>query len=240
MKTLQILNGSGLRLVQRALDGTYIEVIVRESDKPRYRNRKGDIATNVLGVCSQDMQFIYVLPGWEGSAADGRILRDAISRRNGLKIQNVDAGYTNGKGFLAPFRGQRYHLNDWRQGFQPTSPEEFFNMKHSSARNVIERAFGLIKKRWAVLRSPTWYPVKVQNRIIMACCLLHNLIQREMAVDPLEYELERDVVEEILAQDPEEVEAEYITTVENSNEWTNWRHNLATQMFNEWMQNRHI
>ena len=55
-------------------------------DKPRYRNRKGEIATNVLGVCSQDMQFIYVLPGWEGSAADGRVLRNAISRRNGLRV----------------------------------------------------------------------------------------------------------------------------------------------------------
>ena len=55
-------------------------------DKSRYRNRKGEIATNVLGVCSQDMQFIYVLPGWEGSAADGRVLRNAISRRNGLRV----------------------------------------------------------------------------------------------------------------------------------------------------------
>ena len=43
-------------------------------DKSRYRNRKGEIATNVLGVCSKDMQFIYVLPGWEGSTADGRVL----------------------------------------------------------------------------------------------------------------------------------------------------------------------
>ena len=41
---------------------------------------------NVLGVCSQDMQFIYILPGWEGSAADGRVLRDAISRPRGLKV----------------------------------------------------------------------------------------------------------------------------------------------------------
>ena len=55
-------------------------------DKPRYRNRKGEIATNVLGVCSQDMQFIYVLPGWESSIADGRVLRNAISRRNGLRV----------------------------------------------------------------------------------------------------------------------------------------------------------
>lgn len=26
----------------------------------------------------------------------------------------VDAGYTNGPGFLAPYRGTRYHLNEWR------------------------------------------------------------------------------------------------------------------------------
>ncbi|QHO07588.1 Myb/SANT-like domain-containing protein [Arachis hypogaea] len=32
------------------------------------------------------MNFVYVLSGWEGSASDSRILRDAISRRNNLKI----------------------------------------------------------------------------------------------------------------------------------------------------------
>ena len=59
---------------------------VREGDKPRYRTRKNEIATNVLGVCSQDMQFIYVLPGWEGSTSDSRVLRDAVSRGNGLIV----------------------------------------------------------------------------------------------------------------------------------------------------------
>ncbi|CAI9302515.1 unnamed protein product [Lactuca saligna] len=48
--------------------------------------RKNDIATNVLWVCSQDMQFIYILPGWEGSTADGRVLRDALLRPHGLKV----------------------------------------------------------------------------------------------------------------------------------------------------------
>lgn len=61
---------------------------VPEKDKPRYRTRKNEIATNVLGVCSLELQFIYVLPGWEGSAHDGRVLRDAITRRNGLKVPN--------------------------------------------------------------------------------------------------------------------------------------------------------
>ena len=69
-----------------ALDGTYIPVTVPVADSARYRTRKGHLATNVLGVCTRDMQFAYVLSGWEGSEADSRVLRDAISRHNGLKI----------------------------------------------------------------------------------------------------------------------------------------------------------
>ncbi|CAI9297192.1 unnamed protein product [Lactuca saligna] len=97
------------------------------------------------------MQFIYVLPGWEGSAANGRILCSATLRENGLQVAKgnyylVDAEYTNGEGFLTPFRGQRYHLNTWLNGHRPEKAEEYFNMKHSSKRNVIERCFGVLKK----------------------------------------------------------------------------------------------
>ncbi|GAV81609.1 LOW QUALITY PROTEIN: DDE_4 domain-containing protein, partial [Cephalotus follicularis] len=149
-----------------ALDGTYIKVRVPAGYKSSYRTRKGDIATNVLAMCSQDMQFIYILPGWEGSVADGRVLHDAMSMTNGLSVPHGhyyldDAGYTNCKGFLAPYRGQRYHLNDWRTGHRPNTPKEFFNMKHSSAGNVIERCFGLLKLRWAILRSPSFYSIKI-------------------------------------------------------------------------------
>ncbi|XLU30774.1 hypothetical protein S245_066840, partial [Arachis hypogaea] len=69
-----------------ALDGTYIDVTVSEEDKSRYRTRKGKISTNVLGIRNRDMNFVYVLSGWEGSASDSRVLRDAISRCNNLKI----------------------------------------------------------------------------------------------------------------------------------------------------------
>lgn len=69
-----------------ALDGTYINVQVQNIDKPRYRTRKGQISTNTLAVCDRNLCFVYVLPGWEGSAADGRVLRDAVNRVNGLKV----------------------------------------------------------------------------------------------------------------------------------------------------------
>ena len=66
-------------------------------DKPIYRTHKGDIETNMLGVCTPDMQFVYVLPGWEGSVADSRVLRDAITRRNGLKVPHGKVLYANRK-----------------------------------------------------------------------------------------------------------------------------------------------
>ncbi|XVF45324.1 hypothetical protein PTKIN_Ptkin02bG0196700 [Pterospermum kingtungense] len=45
-----------------ALDGTYIQVNVFASARLRFRTRKNEIAANVLGVCTPDMQFVYVLP----------------------------------------------------------------------------------------------------------------------------------------------------------------------------------
>ncbi|CAN1777734.1 hypothetical protein LINPERHAP1_LOCUS14169, partial [Linum perenne] len=44
-----------------------------------------------------------------------------------------DAGYANCEGFLTPFRGQRYHLKEWGNN-QPQTAEEYYNMKHSSAK----------------------------------------------------------------------------------------------------------
>ncbi|KAL5576205.1 hypothetical protein UlMin_017904 [Ulmus minor] len=220
-----------------ALDGTYIQVRVLENDKPRYRTRKSDIATNVLGVCSRDLKFIFVFPGWEGSASDSRVLRDAISNPNGLKVPRgcyylVDAGYSNAEGFLSPYRGTRYHLKEWGQRI-PSNCEEYFNMKHSCARNVIERCFGLLKVRWAILRSPSFYPLKTQCRIITACCLLHNLIRREIDVDPAECQFDNGA-----EVDETDRDDDIVNTIEASHEWTEYRNMLAMQMYNEWRQRR--
>ncbi|XP_073283078.1 uncharacterized protein [Primulina huaijiensis] len=132
-----------------ALDGTYIGVQVPNLDKPKYRNRKG-------------------------SAAYSRVLRDAISRPNGLKVPRgcyylCDCGYANAEGFLAPYRKVCYHLNEWGQrSMTPQNYREYFNFKQASAHDVIERAFGLLKKRWEVLRSPSFYGIKTHNQMIMA------------------------------------------------------------------------
>ena len=53
----------------------------------------------MLGVCTLDLQYVYVLPCWEGSVADGRVLQDAISRRHRLKVPHGKLSYDNMKVF---------------------------------------------------------------------------------------------------------------------------------------------
>ncbi|KAF7844209.1 protein ALP1-like [Senna tora] len=79
-------------------------------------------------------------------------------------------------------------------------------MRHSAARNVINRCLGMLKNRWAILRSPSYYHVQTHNKIVVACCLLHNLIRRENARDPLDDEAKNLVpepVEEPVEDDPQ-------------------------------------
>ncbi|KAL8484365.1 hypothetical protein ACS0TY_026879 [Phlomoides rotata] len=108
-------------------------------------------------------------------------------------------------------------------------------MKHTRARNVIGRTFGLLKMRWGILRSPSWYPVKVHNQIIMACCLIHNFIRSEMTVDPLENDLDEFMNSQQPEDEPPLVET--IDTLEYSPEWNLWKDNVAQEMFAEWSVN---
>ncbi|XP_041999625.1 uncharacterized protein LOC121749079 [Salvia splendens] len=218
-----------------ALDGTYIHVRVPIADAPRYRNRKGQISTNTLAVCDRYLRFVYVLPGWEGSAGDSRILRDAISRPLGLKIPKdcyylCDNAYANSEGFITPYKGVRYHLKEWGNGAQaPQSPEELFNLKHSKARNVIERSFAVLKMRWGILRSPSFYPIDVQTGLIIACFLLHNFIRTQMEVDPYDA-LVGEHYEDGYGSDSDDPVVPTISSVAPTPAWMKKRDDFASTM----------
>ena len=195
-----------------ALDGCHIDVFVRVADKGRYRNRKHDITTNMLGVVDWNMKFIYVLPGWEGLASDSKVLKDAmrIDRQDAFVVPEgtslcswlsfshvyfvtnlcichigkyylVDAGYTNGPGFLSPFRSTRYHLKEWAASILgPQTEKELYNLRHSRARNVVERCFGLLKKKWAILRSCSFFPIEEQVIHVDMDCRLFWAVEEQM------------------------------------------------------------
>ncbi|CAI0388501.1 unnamed protein product [Linum tenue] len=215
-----------------ALDGTHVRVRPLKEDRSRYRDREGKLSMNVLGVCTPNLEFIYCLSGWEGSAHDGRVLRDALTRQNCFTVPQgcyylCDAGYANSPGFLTPYRGQRYHLKEWGVN-PPETAEEFYNMKHSSARNVIERIFGILKMRWAILRDSSWFAPREVARIVVACCIIHNFIKREQGAD----QFERTYQDEEPEHHPStEVETIDTCSMHPCPEWTQYRNQIAISMW---------
>ncbi|KAJ3744534.1 hypothetical protein EV360DRAFT_13721, partial [Lentinula raphanica] len=55
---------------------------------------------------------------------------------------------------------------------------------HAQARNVIERIFGVIKKRWMILVLPPKYDMGLQAQIPASLAALHNFI---LDHDPTEH-----------------------------------------------------
>jgi hypothetical protein len=60
--------------------------------------------------------------------------------------------------------------------YRPRNKEELFNLRHSSARNVIERIFGVLKRRFRILLIAPEYSLHIQARIPAALCAMHNFI----------------------------------------------------------------
>lgn len=56
-----------------AIDGTHINCCPSAADRHAARNRKGVLTQNCLACVSWDMKFLYMISGWEGSAADATL-----------------------------------------------------------------------------------------------------------------------------------------------------------------------
>lgn len=71
-------------------------------------------------------------------------------------------------------------MTNW---YRPQTKEELFNLRHASARNIIERIFGVLKRRFRILQLAPEYNLNIQARIPASLCTIHNFI---LSHDPQE------------------------------------------------------
>jgi hypothetical protein len=148
-----------------AIDGSYFKLRVKASEQTAWRDRKQGLSTNVLIACDFDMRFRYILPGWEGSANDGKVFSHALE--NGIDIPKgtywlADAGYSDTRRLLTLYRGIRYHLKESaRAGLRPATYQELYNLRHAQLRTTVERVICRFKATFKALTVGTYLRIDV-------------------------------------------------------------------------------
>lgn len=164
-----------------AIDGTHIHAHIPAAEQAAWRNRKGFISQNVFAACSFDLQFTFIHAGWQGSAHDSLVLKDALAKQRFKPPANryyvADAGFYNCDFMLIPYAKTRYHLREYAKAqLRPETKEELFNLRHAQLRNAIKRIFGVIKRKFKILLRAPEYSIKQQIQLVLGLTALHNFI----------------------------------------------------------------
>ena len=137
----------------------------------------------------------------------------------------------------------------------PQNKKELFNERHSQARNVIERTFGVLKNRFGILRTATQYGYRDQVSIVVACCVLHNFIRSHCgdSLDGLENSLVDDNEVNTESNDYDDDSLDTAAQPYGSNsrplmfysqrendDWHSFRDGIAVHLWNEYCSNSNM
>ncbi|XP_022849782.1 uncharacterized protein LOC111371844 [Olea europaea var. sylvestris] len=185
--------------------------------RPRYSGNTHDACMLARAIHDPEIHFPLPAPG---------------------KYYLVDSGFAHRPRYMAPYKGSDilYHFQQFRdertgrrRRFQ--NAREKFNFRHSSCRNVIERAFGVWKERWKILDRMPSYPFRTQVAIVVATMGIHNFMRRSGVVDAAftRAEVDENVAEVELPNVEDETQAEIHAPKIQRSEWDRLRDYMAQQ-----------
>ncbi|XP_035457948.2 putative nuclease HARBI1 [Spodoptera frugiperda] len=173
------------------IDCTHIAIVKPHHDEHQFFNRKGYHSLNVQMICDNNLKILNVNAKYGGATHDSfiwassqveRYMRELHQRGEQTWLLG-DSGYPQRSWLMTPV------LNA-----APGSRAEVYTTRHVQARNCIERCFGVLKARWrCVLKDRVLhYHPHVASKIVMACCVLHNIALKARLPPPVDTEEQHD------------------------------------------------
>ena len=153
------------------IDGSHIPIKQPDDRGTDYYNRKDFYSVVLQAVVREDLRFTNIFTGWPGKVHDSRILKNSPLFERGPQFcagnRHIlgDSGYPNLPWLLVPFKDNG-HLS---------AAQGKYNKTHASIRSNVERAFGVLKGRFARLRYIDQKSIKTIVVTIITACILHNI-----------------------------------------------------------------
>lgn len=190
-----------------AIDGTHVKIQAPGTNRKQifnfnnaeiFRNRKGYFSINVQAVCNSELEVLDLVARWPGSTHDATVFGnsrvkscfennlypDCILLGKHYSLDRVliliishknisgDSGYAIKPYLMTPLAN-------------PTTPgEKLYNESHIRTRNIIERMFGVWKRRFPVLAYGCRLKLSTTLIVIVATCVLHNIARQMGMADP--------------------------------------------------------
>ena len=153
-----------------ALDGSHIRIKAPKEEPQDYVNRKKFHSIVLQAICREDMRFTNIFTGYPGSVHDARVFRNSPIFRDGPRLCG-DYHVIADKGYPV----KNWCMVAFRDNGQLTPDERRFNSKLSASRQVIERAFGVLKGRMKRLQFVDVQSLETLNELIVIACIMHNI-----------------------------------------------------------------
>lgn len=169
-----------------AIDGIVIKTVSPRSNevegnvRAQY-NRKGFYAMVALCAVDVNYRFQYANLGWSGSTndsvafADSQLyyLREVNHLPNNLFLVGDEAYGASAEYVITPYSRSMLR-NDYSQNYQSYVIKSTFNYLLSYQRSTIERAFGILLRKFSLLQQRLAFSREHIRLIFQTCCKLHN------------------------------------------------------------------
>lgn len=149
-----------------------------------FYNYKGNNSIVLLALVDADCRFIYIDVGCNGRTHDAGVLMQSDLRKIINDADNhfpADSVIGNGRKFPYVIVGddafplQKHIMKPYSHNTTKIE-RHIFNLRLARARNVVERAFGIMCNRFRTLQTKINLSVDKVELVNKTCCVLHNLL----------------------------------------------------------------
>lgn len=171
-----------------AIDCTHIKLQSPSTEYgEQYRNRKGYFSLNVQALVNSNLEFLYIVARWPGSSHDSNIFANSRLKARMEIFEFPDCVILGDSGYAL----SHYLLTPLANPI--TQAERLYNESHIRTRNVVERTFGVWKRRFPILFFGIRLKMETTMAVIQSCAILHNLARIEN--DPQPPDENQDIME---------------------------------------------